>query len=94
MFEPKRREVVDPDTGKKKIYDPKYYPNKYEGKIGRSYSDYKASLESAKFEDLGSYESISDSSDTSSEELDVVEQVIEEQNNNQTGVQSQDITSE
>ena len=60
MFEPKRREVIDPTTGKKKIYDPKYYPNKYEGKIGRSYSDYKASLESAGYEDLGSYESISE----------------------------------
>lgn len=94
MFEPKRREVVDPNTGKKKIYDPKYYPNKYEGKIGRSYSDYKASLESAKFEDLGSYESISESSDTFSEELDVVEQDTEKQNNNLTGVQSQDLDSE
>lgn len=60
MFEPRRREVVDPDTGKKKIIDPKYYPNKYAGKIGRSYSDYKASLLSAGYEDLGSYESISE----------------------------------
>lgn len=67
MFEPKRREVIDPETGKKKIYDPRYYPNKYAGKIGRSYSDYKASLEAAKFEYLGSYESISDSFEVTSE---------------------------
>ena len=78
-------EVVDPETGKKKIYDPKYYPNKYEGKIGRSYSDYKASLESAKFEDLGSYESISDPEEISSETSISVEQI-----NDISGEQAQD----
>lgn len=72
-FEPTKKEVVNPVTGKKTVVNNKIYPKKYEGKIGMDYNDYVSGDMNSKFENLGEYiedspvgdvsENVSDDSD-------------------------------
>jgi len=57
MFESKREEYMDEETGEIKIKkkDIKYYPDKYQGRIGMSYSDYMESKQMNLFEDFSNY---------------------------------------
>lgn len=57
MFETFHEEVQDEETGevKKKRRETKYYPDKYKGKIGMSYSDYAESRQISLFEDFSNY---------------------------------------
>ena len=57
MFETYHEEFVDEETGeiKKKRRETKYYPDKYKGKIGMSYSDYAESRQMNLFEDFTNY---------------------------------------
>ena len=54
-FEPTKKEVVNPVTGKKTVVNNKIYPKKYEGKIGMDYNDYVSGDMNNKFENLGEY---------------------------------------
>ena len=54
-FEPTKKEVVNPVTGKKTVVNNKIYPKKYEGKIGMDYNDYVSGDMNSKFENLGEY---------------------------------------
>lgn len=54
-FEPTKKEVVNPVTGKKTVVNNKIYPKKYEGKIGMDYNDYVSGDLNSKFENLGEY---------------------------------------
>lgn len=56
MFEPNKEEVIDPVTGEIKQRQIKYYPDYYQGRIGRSYNDYARVRQLSLFEDVGSYE--------------------------------------
>jgi len=52
MFSGKPEEFVDPNTGETKKKQVSYYPDKYKGRIGRSYTDYVASQQVNMFEYL------------------------------------------
>jgi len=54
-FEPTKKVVVNPVTGKKTVVNNKIYPKKYEGKIGMDYNDYVSGDMNSKFENLGEY---------------------------------------
>lgn len=54
-FEPTKKEIVNPVTGKKTVVNNKIYPKKYEGKIGMDYNDYVSGDMNSKFENLGEY---------------------------------------
>lgn len=54
-FEPAKKEVVNPLTGKTSIVNEKYYPDKYKDRIGKSYNDYAASELNSSYEDLMDY---------------------------------------
>ena len=73
-FEPTKKEVVNPVTGKKTVVNNKIYPKKYEGKIGMDYNDYVSGDMNSKFENLGEYiedSSVGDSSENVSDDSDV-----------------------
>ncbi|MDD2979979.1 MAG: hypothetical protein PHN80_08410 [Hespellia sp.] len=57
MFSPQHEEYIDEETGEKKIKkkDIKFYPDKYKGKIGMSYSDYAETRQMNLFEDFSNY---------------------------------------
>ena len=57
MFSSQVEEVLDEETGevKKKKKDIKYYPEKYKGRIGMSYSDYEQTRQMNLFEDFANY---------------------------------------
>lgn len=55
MFAAKPIEYEDPETGKIRKKDIKYYPDKYKDHIGRSYNDYAALRQTSLFEDLNDY---------------------------------------
>lgn len=57
MFESHKEEYIDEETGQVKIKkkDIKYYPDKYQGRIGMSYSDYMESRQMNLFEDFSNY---------------------------------------
>lgn len=57
MFSKQDVEYQDKDTGEIKIKkkDVKYYPEKYRGKIGMSYSDYAETRQISLFEDFANY---------------------------------------
>lgn len=75
-FEPNKKEVVNPVTGKKTVVNNKIYPKKYEGKIGMDYNDYVSGDMNSKFENLGEY--IEDSPVGDSSEKSVSAGVSEE----------------
>ena len=55
-FEPNKKEVVNPITGKTSVVNNKIYPKKYDGKIGTDYNDYVAAERGNSFEDLVGYD--------------------------------------
>lgn len=57
MFASHFEEVLDEETGeiKQKKKDVKFYPEKYKGKIGMSYSDYEQTRQLSLFEDFANY---------------------------------------
>lgn len=57
MFCPQEEEYLDEETGETKVKkkDVKYYPEKYKGKIGMSYSDYAETRQLSLFEDFSNY---------------------------------------
>ena len=55
MFAPSPEEYVDEQTGEIKKRRVVYYPDKYKGRIGRSYSEYAASQQMSLFEMLDDY---------------------------------------
>lgn len=64
-FEPTKKKVVNPITGKTTVVNQKIYPKKYEGKIGMDYNDYISGDMNSKFENLGEYGEGSPVGDTS-----------------------------
>ena len=68
-FEPTKKEVVNPVTGKKTVVNNKIYPKKYEGKIGMDYNDYVSGDMNSKFENLGEYIEDSQVGDSSEEPI-------------------------
>lgn len=56
MHAPKKQQVVDPISGKIKMKEMKYYPERYKTCFGRTYSDYIATKEQDDFEHIGGYE--------------------------------------
>lgn len=68
-FEPTKKEVVNPVTGKKTVVNNKIYPKKYEGKIGMDYNDYVSGDMNSKFENLGEYIEDSPVGDASEEPI-------------------------
>ena len=55
MFGAKPLEYEDPETGKIKKKQLKFYPDEYKDCIGKSYNDYAASRQMNLFEDLSGY---------------------------------------
>ena len=57
MYAAEEKEYIDESTGETKIkkIDIKYYPDKYKGKIGMSYSDYEQGRKMNEFEDFSNY---------------------------------------
>lgn len=55
MFDPVPEEYIDKQTGEVKKRTNKYFPDKYDGRIGRLYSDYETAQQLSLFESLSSY---------------------------------------
>lgn len=57
MIDTQKEEIFDEETGEKKIKrkETKYYPEKYKGRIGMSYSDYAEARQMNLFEDFANY---------------------------------------
>lgn len=67
MFTPEKKEVVDPKTGEIKRIQPKYYPDFYKDRIGKSYNDYMEGAQMNLFEDIIGYQSDVNKIDVTSE---------------------------
>lgn len=57
MIDTQKEEIFDEETGEMKIKrkETKYYPEKYKGRIGMSYSDYAEARQMNLFEDFANY---------------------------------------
>ena len=54
-FEPKKETYYDTKTGEKKSRQVKSYPEKYNGRIGQTYDEYKQHYEQEKYEEVDKY---------------------------------------
>lgn len=59
-FETKKKEIINPITGKKTIVNEKYYPEKYNDRIGIPYNEYVACGLNNGYENLEGYDDGSD----------------------------------